>query len=441
MTIDSFLRGILYYIILLPSSIMCYLPMKNKLKFSVKETTLIVLLGNFIIITLSSIVTCLFNITNLNIVLLPTIMVCFIVYHFTTTTSISKQIFVVASICCLCSYASYFAYMCDCVVNPTLSPESNTLEYDLFQLGFTLGFGLLLFYFMIKQYSWMIDNINIPKVWNTALIFPILLIAINVYSIPKAYKNMHVGRILPVTIILFIITFILYISILWLFYTISKNITETNKIEEKNHILEIHNSQYKNLQHYMEETSKLRHDFKHSIHMMNILANEGNIDEIKKHLSLYEEKLNIQSPKKYCFQSSINALLNYYNNIANNENIKTNWKINIPEDILISDFDLCNLLGNICDNAIRGSNSEEKEKYFNLKVDFLNNRLYIVSSNNFDGYIEKENDKYISTKKVKSGVGIFSMESVAEKYNGIAEIINNDNKFMVNVMLNNIKNK
>lgn len=33
------------------------------------------------------------------------------------------------------------------------------------------------------------------------------------------------------------------------------------------------------------------------------------------------------------------------------------------------------------------------------------------------------------------------MESVAEKYNGIAEIINNDNKFMVNIMLNNIKNK
>lgn len=402
---------------------------------------MIVILGNFIIISLCSIITNLFNIQNLNIVLLPALVVCYIIFHNTTTAGLSKKIFVVTSICCLCSYASYFAYMCDCVVNPTLSPESNTLEYDLFQLGFTLGFGLLLFYFMIKQYSWMIDNINIPKVWNTALIFPILLIAINVYSIPKAYKNMHVGRILPVAIILFIITFILYISILWLFYTISKNITETNKIEEKNHILEIHNSQYKNLQHYMEETSKLRHDFKHSIHMMNILANEGNIDEIKKHLSLYEEKLNIQSPKKYCFQSSINALLNYYNNIANNENIKTNWNINIPKEILISDFDLCNLLGNICDNAIRGSNSEENEKYFNLKVDFLNNRLYIVSSNNFDGYIEKENDKYISTKKVKSGVGIFSMESVAEKYNGIAEIINNDNKFMVNVMLNNIKNK
>lgn len=441
MTIDSFLRGILYYIILLPSSIMCYLPMKNKLKFSVKETTLIVLLGNFIIITLSSIVTCLFNITNLNIVLLPAIIVCYIIFHFTTTTSLSKKIFVVTSICCLCSFASFFAYMCDCVLNPTLSPEYNTIEYDLFQLGFTFLFGLMLLYFMSNQYSWMIDNIDIPKVWNTAIIFPILLTALTIYSVPKYYKTMHVGRVFPIAIAMFIVAFILYIAILWLFYTISKNITETNKIEEKNHILEIHNSQYKNLQHYMEETSKLRHDFKHSIHMMNILANEGNIDEIKKHLSLYEEKLNIQSPKKYCFQSSINALLNYYNNIANNENIKTNWNINIPKEILISDFDLCNLLGNICDNAIRGSNSEEKEKYFNLKVDFLNNRLYIVSSNNFDGYIEKENDKYISTKKVKSGVGIFSMESVAEKYNGIAEIINNDNKFMVNVMLNNIKNK
>ena len=415
--------------------------MRNKLRFSVKETGMIILLGNFIIIFLCSVITNLFNIQNLNIVLLPALVVCYIIFHNTTTAGLSKKIFVFTSICCLCSYASYFAYMCDCVIHPTLSPKSNTIEYNLFQLGFTFAFGLLLFYFMIKQYSWMIDNINIHKVWNTALMFPILLIAINVYSIPKAYRNMHVGRVLPIATILFIITFILYISILWLFYTISKNIMETNKIEEKNYILEIHSRQYKNLQHYMEETSKLRHDFKHSVHMMNILAMEGNIDEIKKHLSTYEEKLNIQAPKKYCFQSSINALLNYYNSVANKENIQTNWKINIPEDILISEFDLCNLLGNICDNAIRGSNSEEKEKYFNLKVDFLNNRLYIVSSNNFDGYIEKENDKYISTKKVKSGVGIFSMESVAEKYNGIAEIINNDNKFMVNIMLNNIKNK
>lgn len=109
----------------------------------------------------------------------------------------------------------------------------------------------------------------------------ILLTALTIYSVPKYYKTMHVGRVFPIAIAMFIVAFILYIAILWLFYTISKNITETNKIEEKNHILEIHNSQYKNLQHYMEETSKLRHDFKHSIHMMNILANEGNIDEIK----------------------------------------------------------------------------------------------------------------------------------------------------------------
>lgn len=188
---------------------MCYLPMKNKLKFSVKETTLIVLLGNFIIITLSSIVTCLFNITNLNIVLLPAIIVCYIIFHFTTTTSLSKKIFVVTSICCLCSFASFFAYMCDCVLNPTLSPEYNTIEYDLFQLGFTFLFGLMLLYFMSNQYSWMIDNIDIPKVWNTAIIFPILLTALTIYSVPKYYKTMHVGRVFPIAIAMFIVAFIL----------------------------------------------------------------------------------------------------------------------------------------------------------------------------------------------------------------------------------------
>ena len=125
MTIDSFLRGALYYIILLPSSIMCYLPMRNKLRFSVKETGMIILLGNFIIISLCSVITNLFNIQNLNIVLLPALVVCYIIFHNTTTAGLSKKIFVVTSICCLCSFASFFAYMCDCVLNPTLSPDFN----------------------------------------------------------------------------------------------------------------------------------------------------------------------------------------------------------------------------------------------------------------------------------------------------------------------------
>lgn len=124
--------------------------------------------------------------------------------------------------------------MCDCVLNPTL-PEYNTIEYDLFQLGFTFLFGLMLLYFMSNQYSWMIDNIDIPKVWNTAIIFPILLTALTIYSVPKYYKTMHVGRVFPIAIAMFIVAFILYIAILWLFYTISKNITETNKIEEKSY--------------------------------------------------------------------------------------------------------------------------------------------------------------------------------------------------------------
>lgn len=33
------------------------------------------------------------------------------------------------------------------------------------------------------------------------------------------------------------------------------------------------------------------------------------------------------------------------------------------------------------------------------------------------------------------------MESVAEKYNGVTQIMNDKNKFMVNIMLNNIKTK
>ena len=54
----------------------------------------------------------------------------------------------------------------------------------------------------------MIDNIDIPKVWNTAIIFPILLTALTMYPVPKYYKTMHVGRVFPIAIAMFIVAFV-----------------------------------------------------------------------------------------------------------------------------------------------------------------------------------------------------------------------------------------
>lgn len=56
----------------------------------------------------------------------------------------------------------------------------------------------------------------------------------------------------------------------------------------------------------------------------------------------------------YCRINSVNALLNYYGQWAEQNGIKLSWKIQLPDDAGISQPDLCSVLGNVVENALDG---------------------------------------------------------------------------------------
>lgn len=48
---------------------------------------------------------------------------------------------------------------------------------------------------LTKYYAWMIDNINIGKVWYLFSILPIALMMSTIYTIPISYANIRVGKV------------------------------------------------------------------------------------------------------------------------------------------------------------------------------------------------------------------------------------------------------
>ena len=50
--------------------------------------------------------------------------------------------------------------------------------------------------------------------------------------------------------------------------------------------------------------------------------------------------------------TAVNALLNYYMGRAQMVNAGIEWEISLPENLSISDIDLCGILGNILENAV-----------------------------------------------------------------------------------------
>ncbi len=187
----------------------------------------------------------------------------------------------------------------------------------------------------------------------------------------------------------------------------------------------------------MRQTARLRHDFRHSVHLLSALAEEGDIGNIRAHLAEYEISLSENTPVNLCANAALNALFGYYYEMAVSAGIDTDWRIELPEPLPATELDMASLFGNLMENAIDGCLTiPENRRYFCLTTELRHgNRLYIVSTNSFDGRVQKGKDGYRSTKHGGKGTGLISIATAAEKYGGSAQASNSGSEFYVDVTL------
>ncbi len=430
----KFFLTLFSFAIIIPSGLFCFLPLKNQLRYPISKIIITFLCSFLVIGSLSSIIMMIFGIENLNYLLFPDLIIFFFFLKSVTKTGTARCLFVFISVCCLVSFYSLHAYFLNALVQDEISRGVDT-SYDLIQMGLTLA-GMALLFPLTKYYSWMIDNIAINKLWYLFSILPIALMASNVYSVPISYSNIRVGRIYLKGFIITIFELLLYLIVFILFYIFSKTTFEKTKLTERNHILEIQKSYTESLQSYIKYTAKSRHDFKHSVHIMSRLADEGNISALKDYIAQYENSLTVTSPMRICKSDALNALFNYYRQQAIDNNIDINWQIDLPENSRILDVDLCSIFGNILENAIDACCTVEKgNKYFNLTSEINGDCLYIVSTNNYGKPLRMDGEEYSSTKHQGKGIGLYSMKSITEVYDGVLDTGNNDGEFFVNIVM------
>lgn len=221
-------------------------------------------------------------------------------------------------------------------------------------------------------------------------------------------------------------------------YCIAMGIQKNADLSERIRFFEMQENQYIMQKRYIEETSKQRHDFRHFIITLNTLAENGELNSLKEYLTKYMEILPKLNTKTYCKNNAVNALLNYYAQFETENGIHTEWDIVLPDNLSISEPDICSLLGNMIENAISGcmTLSDKNDRYHCLSITVKNNRnLYIVSTNSFNGVVRMKEEQYLSTKRRGNGIGIHSMKIISEKYNGIAKFYHFENEFYADIMI------
>lgn len=430
----EFLQAFFSFAIIIPSGLFCFLPLKNQLRYHISKIIITFLCLFLIIGSLSAVAIMLFHIDNLNLVLFTNFIIFYFFLKSVTKAGTARCLFVFISVCCLVSFFSLYAYFINAFFQEEISRGVDT-SYNIIQMGLTLAVTALLFP-LTKYYAWMIDNINIGKVWYLFSILPISLMVSNIYTIPISYANIRVGKVYAKGFIITIFELALYLIVFILFYIFSKTTIEKTKLTERNNILEIQKSYTESLQSYIKYTSKARHDFKHSVHVMSRLADEGNLSALKDYIAQYENSLTVTAPVRICKSEALNALFNHYRQQAIENNVDINWRIDLPDKSRILDVDLCSIFGNILENAIDGCCTvEEGKRYFNLTSEIKGDCLYIVSTNNYGKPLRMDGEEFSSTKHQGKGIGLYSMKSITDVYDGIFEAGNNDGEFFVNIVM------
>ena len=436
MDMHKWLSNLSRFLILLPGIASCYLPAGRHMKYPPAKTALFCL-AVLIPYSLAASASATLLQINPDIILLPSLLPFFFLYRHTVDIDLPRSLAIYVGVWAIETFPAQFAYCFDAYLHPASGAADFSTEAALFQL--TLSLVLLAAFIRParRKFSIVIDDMDSPKIWYCSVAVSFIFLASNILMVPLSYSTPQAGRLFFLFPLLESAALIILIAIYMLFYRSSSLILEHAKLRERSHLLEMQSHQYLTLQEYIRRTAKLRHDLRHSLRLLASLAEIGDLDSIRSHLAEYELRLSENTPVAYCRNAALNALFGYYHEAALSAGIRTDWRIELPQPLTVSELDMASLFGNLMENAIAGCQTlKEDKRYFCLTAQIRHgNSLYVVSTNNFDGNVRKGKTGYRSTRHEGAGTGLASITAVAEKYGGTAHFYNSEKEFFADVVL------
>lgn len=198
---------------------------------------------------------------------------------------------------------------------------------------------------------------------------------------------------------------------------------------------ELIEKQVREIQNMYRQIRGWRHDYRNHIQNMKIQLSNADYEKLSDYLGQLADDLDTVDTVIKTGNVMADAILNSKLNVAEKMNIKINVKANIPKNILLSDVELCSVLGNMLDNAIEAcAKLPEEERFMRVYIGKLKGQLYL-SVQNSSGSVRKEKGNYLSTKEGEHGYGLFRIDRVAKKYGGFVNRQNEEGIFATEITL------
>ncbi len=292
---------------------------------------------------------------------------------------------------------------------------------------FTYVLDFYLFFKIYKGRQTM-KKFGIVIFWGAILVIAGLTID-SYYINGKIFINMSLSLLLFFTVFALIMSFIYAMRSVDLYDDFTKS---DSRLKLANSQLAMQKEYYSALSEQMGEIREIKHDIRHFIRTLGRLASEDRFDELKVFLEEYSEKTETEKLPVFCENVIANSIIGYYCLRAKESGITFKSRCDIVKADILSDSDLCIVLGNSLENAVHACKQIENGdlKFITVEVAKLKRQWLLKVKNSYSGIITIKDGRFISSKGENlHGLGISNIKKVIESYGGFVKIEYNENEF------------
>lgn len=188
-------------------------------------------------------------------------------------------------------------------------------------------------------------------------------------------------------------------------------------------------NRYQELLEQYRKQVNVRHDLKNHFICLSALAGNEEWDKLKEYLLKLCNAGMIGEEDIETGNSVVNAIVNTKKQTARQKNITFDCNVTISKPLMIDEYDLCIIWGNILDNAIKAAEVSE-ERHILVQAGIVKRNLIINVKNTM-----------VSDSRQKAfgmddwGTGLNNVNKIVQKENGIMDIEIKGAVFDISIML------
>ena len=282
----------------------------------------------------------------------------------------------------------------------------------------------------------MVEDDNFAQTWYVFWVLPLMFIVLNLFMIPIYPTTLYTGRVLQGYIVLSIALLVLMFAFNTIFLLMATSLNRNARLRQENQLLSLKQQRYENLKTAIEEARQARHDMRHHLNHISMLAEENDMETLKAYLAQTVSRIP-DLDMRFCENRAADSVLGYYCALAKREGIPFSAQIDLPQTLPVDEIDMCLVLSNLLENALEASlRTVPVRRWMKVNAYVHAERLLLMQVENAcDGEIKETNGVFRSSKRKGNGIGIQSVRHIAEKNGGASTFACQDGVFCAKIML------